>query len=260
MKNLDPIIILSPATRMGTTLVQRLLCSAEDCLIFGDTIGHEASFLLSWLSSKQFALQHQSGRHDAMLDAVLSGDTSDFIAELSPRSTGYYEQLAKVAAGPLAHCKEEALRHGRPVWGWKLAGVQPWFLQLLPMLLPKARIIHVDRDLADTARSAKAVSHFGEGADFQRFINDAVATRSALAALAGKIPLLKITLEDLQENPAETIARLEDFAGCSAIDAGVVRVKVNYPDSPLIPPADLTGDEVAYIRQFEPTPDHVLIA
>ena len=260
MKDLAPIIILSPATRMGTTLVQRLLCSAKDCLIYGDTIGNEAAFLLSWLASKQFALQHQAARHDAMLDAVLSGDTSEFIAELSPRAAGYQEQLVKVATGPLAHCRDEALQHGRPVWGWKLAGIQAWLLQLLPTMLPKARIIHIDRNLLDTARSAKAASHFGEGADFQRFIADAVAARSGLSALAAQMPVLKLGLEELLENPAQAIARLEDFAGCSAIDAGVLGVKVNHPHSPLIPPADLSGDEIAFIRQFEPAAGHVLVA
>jgi hypothetical protein len=260
VRDLDPLIILSPSTRMGTTLVQRLLCSANDCLIYGDTVGNETAFLASWLSSRQFSLESQAGRSDPMLQAVLAGDTSNFIAELTPKSDGYLQCLTSFAAAPQAHCKAEAASHGRPVWGWKLAGAQAWFVHLLPSVLPKARVIIMDRNLEDTARSAKASQHFGPGADFQRHITDAVASRAALATLSTRLPVFKLSLEDLLDDPARKIAGLEDFAGCASIDRGVLSVKVNYPHSPLRPPADLTAEEVTFIRQFEPAREHAHLA
>ncbi len=260
MKHLDPLIILSPATRMGTTLVQRLLCSAADCLIYGDTIGNEASFLACWLSSKELAMRSQAGRHDAMLAAVLAGDTSEFIAELSPQTEGMLAALERMAAGPLEHCKEEAGRHGRPVWGWKQPGVQAWFVNLLPEMLPRARVIRIDRNLEDTARSAKAAGHFTEGPDFQRYIAEAAAARTALRGLDGRLPVHDLRLEDLLADPEPALAALRDFAGCAAIDPAVLRVKVNHPHSPWVPPAALREEEISFIRQFEPSPDHALVA
>ena len=260
MKDLAPLIILSAAPRMGTTLVQRLLCSARDCLIYGDTVGNDAAFLVSWLSSKQFAIRSQAGRFDPMLEAVLAGDTSEFIADLSPESEGYLDRLEKVAAGPLIHCQAEARGHGRSIWGWKHAGAQSWFIGMLPGILPKARIICVDRDLADTVRSAKAVQLVGPGADFQRFVSETIAARSAIASLAGRLPVFNLKLQDLLEDTEKVVSDLESFAGCSRINREVISVKVNHPNSPWIPPMALTAEEEAYILQFKPRPDHAVLA
>jgi hypothetical protein len=191
---------------------------------------------------------------------VLAGDTSNFIAELTPKSDEYLQSLTTFAAAPQARCKEEATSHGRPVWGWKLAGAQAWFIQMLPSVLPKARVIVMDRNLEDTARSAKASQHFGPGADFERHITDAVASRAALATLSPRLPVFKLSLEELLDEPARMIAGLEDFAGCAPIDRSVLSVKVNHPHSPLVPPADLTAEEVAFIRQFEPAREYAHLA
>lgn len=245
---------------MGTTLVQRLLCSSRNGLIYGDTIGNEAAFFISWLSSKEFGMRNQAERSDPMLDAVLAGDTTDFIAELAPKVDGYLDELAKLATGPLAYCKAEAARHGRTVWGWKHAGAQTWLVNLLPQVLPHARIIRVDRDLKDAARSAKAVHLVGPGQDFERFVRDAAASRIALANLDGRLPVFDVALPDLLENPERVIAGMEDFTGCEAIDRRVLSVKVNHPQSPWIPPMDLSDEESAVVGQFEPSSDHARVA
>lgn len=260
MKDLAPLIVLSAAPRMGTTLVQRLLCSAGNCLIYGDSVGNDAAFFMSWLSSKQFAVTHQAQSSDLMLDGVLSGKTAEFIAELLPESGGYLASLSRMAAGPLAHCATEARGHGRPVWGWKLAGAQAWSIELLPTMLPKARVIRVDRDLADTARSAKAARMVGPGADFERFVADAAANRTALAGLTGRLPVFDLRLEDLIANPEQLISDLEAFAGCSRIDREVVAVKLNHPHSAWVPPVPLSSEEEALVRSFEPVRQHEFVA
>jgi hypothetical protein len=260
MKELDPIIILSAAPRMGTTLVQRLLCSARDCLIFGDTIGHDAAFLASYLSSKQIAIRSHAPRTDPLLQGVLGGNTAEFIADLSPPSEAHLDVLAAMAAHPLALCRDTARSHGRPVWGWKQAGAQAWFIGLLPSVFPKARVIQVDRDLAGTARSAKAAEMVGEGADFSRFIQGAHHSRQALASLSGKLPLLRIDLADLLEKPEAVISSLEDFSSCARIDRSVLSVKLNHPQGVLLPPAGLSDAEAAFIETLEPSQGHALLA
>ena len=255
MKNLDPIIILSAAPRMGTTLVQRLLCSAKDCLIFGDTIGNDAAFLISYLSSKEFAVRNHSYHSDPMLAPVLAGDVSEFIADLAPESTGYLESLSRAMAGPLEHCRDEARGHGRPHWGWKLAGAQAWMIRLLPAMMPNARIIHVDRDLVDTVRSAKTALLVGQDADFERFVAEAAANRAALAELSG-LPVLSLRLEELLADPENSIARLEQFAGISPVDRAVLAVKVNHPHLPWVAPLEISAAEEAVIRRYEPATRH----
>lgn len=245
---------------MGTTLVQRLLCSANDCLIYGDSVGNDAAFFMSWLTSKQFAIGQQAHRADPMLNGVLAGNTAEFIAELMPESEGYLGSLARCAAGPLAHCAAEARGHGRPIWGWKHAGPQAWMIGLLPTVLPKARVIRVDRHLADTMRSAKSASMVGPGADFQRFVGEALASRAALASLSGRLPVFDLRLEDLVTDTERVIAGLEDFAGCSRIDRTVATVKLNHAHSAWVPPAALSGEEEAFVHSYEPARHHELVA
>jgi hypothetical protein len=255
VRDIDPIIVLSAAPRMGTTLVQRLLCSAADCLIYGDTIGNDAAFLISYLASKELAIRNQAFHSDPMLAPVLAGDVSEFIADLSPASAGYLDSLSRSMAGPLEHCRNEARNHGRPHWGWKLAGAQTWMIRMLPAMLPKARIIHVDRDLVDTVRSAKTAGMVGEGPDFERFVADAAANRRALAELNG-LPVLHLRLEELLADPETGLGRLEEFAGISPIDRSVLAVKVNQPHSPWIAPVEISAAEEAVIRRYEPSNHH----
>lgn len=255
MKNLDPIIILSAGPRMGTTLVQRLLCSATDCLIYGDTIGNDAAFLISYLNSKQFALRNHSYHSDPMLAPVLAGGVSEFIADLAPESTGYLESLSRAMAGPLEHCRHVARDHGRPHWGWKLAGAQAWMVRQLPAMLPKARIIHVDRDLVATVRSAKTGLMIGKGADFERFVAEVAANRTALAELSG-LPVLRLRLEELLAEPENCLVRLQEFTGVSLIDRSVLTVKVNHPHSPWVAPVEISADEEAVIRRYETATHH----
>jgi hypothetical protein len=195
-----------------------------------------------------------------MLNGVLAGNTAEFIAELLPESEGYLASLARCAAGPLAHCAAEARGHGRPIWGWKHAGPQAWMIGLLPTMLPKARVIRVDRNLADTARSAKAAAMLGPGADFQRFVSDAVASRAALAGLTNRLPVFDLRLEELVADTERVVADLEAFAECSRIDRGVAAVKLNHPYSGWVPPAALSGEEEALILSSEPRRPHELVA
>lgn len=158
-------------------------------------------------------------------------------------------------AGPLEHCRDEARGHGRPHWGWKLAGAQAWMIRLLPAMMPNARIIHVDRDLVDTVRSAKTALLVGQDADFERFVAEAAANRAALAELSG-LPVLRLRLEELLADPENSIARLEQFAGISLIDRAVLAVKVNHPHLPWVAPLEISAAEEAVIRRYEPTTRH----
>ena len=128
-------------------------------------------------------------------------------------------------------------------------------IRQLPTMLPNARIIHVDRDLVDTVRSAKAAHMIGQDADFERFVAESAMNRTALAELSG-LPVLHLCLEELLAEPENNIARLERFAGVSPIDRSVLAVKVNHPHSPWIAPSEITPAEEAVIRRYAPSTRH----
>lgn len=240
---LDPLIVVSAAPRMGSTLVQRLLCSSPNCLIFGDPIGHDAAFFLSYAHSKSLAANFGQM---ASLERVLNGDLDDFIADLTPETTAYGEARLRGLKAPLELCRDTAQAAGRPVWGWKMAGAADWALRLLPHYLSRARLIWIDRPLEPTLRSAKAAGMVGGADSAREFVAAAKASHAALAELerSSAVPLLRLGLDELTGDET-AIDRLQDFSGATRIDQTLLANRVNRHGGGWTPPAELEPAELA---------------
>src|SRR5882762_4089850 len=152
----DPLIVCSPTIRSGTTLLQRLLCSARNALIYGERCGEEVEFFLKVYTSKAL-LYHGNRRHFAAgLDQVLRGEVNDWILDLMPDIDDFLEELGRSCFAWLAHFRDSAARAGRPVWGFKYPGWPPPTLRLVRQLLPRSRFLYVHRDILDCLKSARA--------------------------------------------------------------------------------------------------------
>lgn len=239
-----PVIVVSPTVRAGTTLVQRLLCSAPNTLIYGDTTGQEVEFFARYAAVRGHMLGFQQHLIAPVRQAVLAGDVSDFITPLSPALDAHKNGLRDAALTWLAACEQDAKLAGRTIWGWKQAGPDAMALSMLAAWLPEARWILVMRDLADCFRSAKAARMVQSAADAVQFRQGAEAVQAALVPLAEKA--LRIEYTEMVADPAGTIERLESFTGARGIQAGVFMTKVNQTGSTdYIPPAILTDEEAA---------------
>ena len=244
----SPVIVVSPAVRAGTTLVQRLLCSAPNTLVYGDTVGQEMEFFAKYATVKEQMLRFQESGAAPMRAAVLAGDTSDFITPLAPPVSVHVAGLRAAAQAWLNTCAEDAAAAGREVWGWKMAGADAMTLPRLAAWFPDARWIWVQRDLADCFRSAKAANMVADVPDAEQFAAAAVASASAFEPIAPAALVLDYAL--MVADPARTVQALEDFTGARGIDADVFKVRVNQPGQTVtVPPAALTaGEEAALMR------------
>lgn len=239
-----PVIVISPNVRAGTTLVQRLLCSAPNALVYGDLVGQEMEFFAKYASVKEQMMGFQAVNLAPVRRAVLAGDTDDFITSLAPEPTRYLAGFKDAALAWLKGCQEEATAAGRPVWGWKLAGADAMALTTLATWLPEARWIWVERDPADCFRSAKAAGMFKGAADAAHFAHAAHAARAAFAPLASQALLLDF--QTMTADPTGTIRRLEAHTGAQGISERVFSVRVNTPGSlTCTPPAALSPEEAA---------------
>ncbi len=240
----SPVIVMSPAVRAGTTLVQRLLCSAPNTLIYGDTAGQEVEFFARYAAIKTQVLYSQQQMTAPVRSAVLAGDVSDFITPLAPALSAHIEGLRDAAMAWLRACEKDAQSAARPVWGWKLAGADAVALASLAQWFPEARWVWVTRDLADCYRSAKAAGMVHSAADAVNF------RRSAEAALTAFTPLesraLHLNYEAMVSDPEGTVRLLETHTGAAGIDAAVFAKRVNQTGSVVcVPPADLSPEESA---------------
>lgn len=68
----SPILVVSPALRAGTTLLQRLLCSAPNTLIQGDLVGQEMEFFAKYDTPKKQMMRLQEGQIAPVRNAALT--------------------------------------------------------------------------------------------------------------------------------------------------------------------------------------------
>jgi hypothetical protein len=240
----SPVIVISPAVRAGTTLVQRLLCSAPNTLIYGDLTGQEMDFLAKYVYSRQQMLAHHESLAGPQREVVRAGGTDEFLTALTPSPTMQHRQWRDAALAWLRGCEEDAAAQGRSVWGWKLAGVDGFALSTLAAWLPEARWIWVRRKIEDCFRSAKA-AHMAEGTEGARqfFLQAEHSTRMWQAA--GMKHRLELDYHAMLADPAGTVQRLEAFTGASGIDPAVFGRKINDIGARWNPPASLTPEENA---------------
>ena len=73
VSSLDPIIVTSPTIRSGTTLLQRLLCSSGNALVYGEECGKDLELFLQLYASKVTMYAHSRQRFSSRLEGVLGG-------------------------------------------------------------------------------------------------------------------------------------------------------------------------------------------
>ncbi len=169
MSTFNPVFIASPIRRSGTTLLQRLFCSAPNTLIYGENCANENQFFSNIYSSKQLFFQHNSGARDNMLQKVLDGDANEWIADLMPEMGPYMEALKKSCFSLFDHYQQFAESKGRPIWGMKMAEWHPSSWQQLQGLFPDSRLVYIHRNLRDSVRSAKRVNMVQSLQEIQQF-------------------------------------------------------------------------------------------
>jgi len=248
-----PTIIVSSSPRAGSTLVQRLLCSSSNTIIYGDPVGQEIEFLVTYAETKKHFYAQNAARIDPLRKAVLAGDDLRFIASMMPERHKVERALESVVGKWIDACSQDASEAGREFWGWKVAGGNPFVIGLLPQWFPEARIITLTRDLADVVKSAKADGHFRCEDGLKHFCESWISGEEAINALRATRGdrVLALDFSDMIHNQMDTIRRLEEFTGARDILADVFLRKINHPDSDVhIPPADLTDWEQGVVDRF----------
>ncbi|MEM8906828.1 MAG: sulfotransferase [Bacteroidota bacterium] len=257
--HLHPVLIASPVRRSGTTLLQRLLCSAPNALIYGENCANELQIFSNILLSKQLFFQSSSAVRDELLERVLAGEVNDWIADLMPPMAGYQAALQKSCLSIFEHYQQFAQEQGRNVWGMKMAEWHPSSLQQLQQLLPQSRLLYIHRPLADCVRSAKRVNMVQGTAEIQQFSQ---TYRQFLDFVEQQYPhqRLLVDYERLLAQPELVVSEIEAFTGAKGIQISVLQERINTFKSDLqrdpsgqgyLNPVDLTAEEKAIVDHWE---------
>lgn len=227
MRELDPILLTSPTVRSGTTLLQRLLCSAGNTLVYGEEVGKDLDLQLQVLAAREQVYTHQRAAFADRLARVLAGGQDDWLVDLMPDIDGYLAALRQGALAGLANCRDHAAGVGRPVWGFKYPGWPPPLMQLLQRALPRTRTVYVIRDLGDTLRSAKTWLGLKADADTEAFCGQWRDHVRFMREWAREHPVLLLRHEALLAAPGDTVAALQAFLPIGAVDTGLLARRIN---------------------------------
>ncbi len=256
--DLDPLIITSPMPRSGTTLLQRLLCSAPNALIYGERAAQELEFFLNIHAYKVQEYRLRRDANDRLLARVLQGHVNDWILELTPDTDGYLYAMQKAAFAGIAYCRDFAVAQGRPLWGFKYPAWSPAALRMLRRLMPRARLLFIARDLMPALRSAKAQHMIDTPQQLREQCQAWMSGMSYIMELDDDPCVMAIRYEDLVQKPEETLEGISAFTGADGMDLSVLKHRINiWPGQQFavestdgyIAPEELTDDEIRIIGQ-----------
>jgi hypothetical protein len=251
-----PIIVTSPTSRCGTTLVQRLLSSADNALIYGEEIGLQMQVLTGWFTGQLRFLERTGQAMDIEFEQALARTLADWRPGLMPPSPimlkAWIETYYQMPVTLMHHAQSIS----RPIWGFKRPTFSRDTIKGFLALLPQAKIIYVFRNPLDVVKSAKARKFINTQKELVAFCAEWAKNMSEVAELAQDNRVLFLKYESMLEQRDEHVQLLELFTGAENIDAGVFGLKLNtykgsydegYAPDQYIPPARLTKSERAAV-------------
>ncbi len=224
---LAPVIVTAPSSRCGTTLVQRLLTASANGFVYGEEVGHQIRTVTIWLVGLLRRFHETGPLGDQDFARALAGTLTDWRPGLTAPAevmrAGWvetYYQLPKALA-------DYSRQVGRPVWGFKLPGLDRDTLKALLSLMPRARVIYLVRNLADVLKSAKGRRFVASEDDVARFCADWARNLRESIDLADDPRVLFVRYEDLVALPQASLPLLEQFTGAQGLDARTFELKLN---------------------------------
>ena len=237
---LAPVIVTAPTARCGTTLVQRLLCTGDNSFLYGEEVGLHIRTLTGFLISLIQQFERGGATADAEFARALSGDQANWSPGLMPPTQVMMKAWTETYYQIPAALADYGQSIDRPIWGFKGPDYARDMLKAFLMLMPKARIIYVFRDLGEALMSAKARRFVTNDEEVAAFCAKWATNMREVGDLRADARVLFLKYEDLIAEPAAAVVAIEAFTGASGLKAEVFDVKVN----------TFKGDEA---RGFSPT-------
>lgn len=146
----EPVFLLATGWRTGSTLMQRVLVTDSNLILWGEPHGRMGflSRLGDLLASFDQAIAPEEVILDAKTDTMLAGE---WIANLYPPTSVIRQALQSMVYDWLAHPAKEL---GYTRWGMKEVRLGYAEAALLLWLFPKAKFVVITRDPYDSYRSA----------------------------------------------------------------------------------------------------------
>jgi hypothetical protein len=223
-----PVFIFSSGQRAGSTLLQRLLNSCREVLIWGEHGGYLSGLLWNYRT-----LLDWEKRQSHYRKVFLNEGYDTFVPNLMPESEEIRDSLVLHLYGLFGL---PAVKLGRSTWGFKEVRYGADIALHLQECFPDARFIHLTRNVVDCLISMK---RWEEAEDIQwerswtkKSISDWEAINRSFYQLGSQFShLLSVKYEQVVADPAGFIRQLAGFLEMreGSFDARVFNNRIHGP-------------------------------
>ncbi len=256
VKQVSPVFVIAPTARNGITLIQRLLNSSRQIIVYGEDGELLEQMPLRILSKINHIMECGASRRLAR-EIFFTRTTEFWTSNLSPDDMQYLQVMLNNFFSFVLFYQQWSAGQGFRRWGIKqpLTSLLP--LNLFREFLINARFLYVYRNLFDVARSAKARGWIKSPDDLvvlaQRWQDNLLPLLES-----PQEQVLVLRYEDLVADQETHIRKIEEFTGITNIDRNVMKRKINtFPgkiekgESPnqYIEPEQLTDEESAVLYE-----------
>jgi len=138
MQKETPIFVLGSSQRTGSTLLQRLLNSSPQVMIWGEHLAHLSGFLREFEVLRDWGKRHADERKNLLLEGY-----DIFAPNIMPEEYELVDAARIYIAGIFGL---PAAKLGRPIWGFKEVRYGAQMALFLQECFPQARFIHLTRN------------------------------------------------------------------------------------------------------------------
>ncbi|GAB4515774.1 MAG: hypothetical protein Tsb0019_14780 [Roseibium sp.] len=228
-----PILITSPTTRSGTTLLQRLVTSSENGICYGEFAGRRIAELCEFVHREMVLIQNNEERQAVEWNNVFSGHLDYWMVGLD--LPGDFGKHALVGALKFyrQHYDEATRILEKEVWGVKVPKLEFTKVVGIADLINDLKCIYIYRNPFDVIKSQKSSGWISTRQELIEACVEWVKNTDVIAALKRKnfqnLPemLHVVQYEDLVLDPESNIRAIEAFAGLRGIRREVADKKVN---------------------------------
>ena len=251
----SPILVASPTTRSGTTLLQRLITSSENGICYGEFCGRRIVELCEFAHRELLLVQHNKERQAHEWTNVLGGNVDYWMVGLDLPDDFASHALAGAVKFYKQHYDEGSRTVGKEIWAAKVPKLS--FQQIVKVsdLINDLKCIYIFRNVFDVIKSQKSKGWITSKPKLVAACEEWFANTEVVATLKRNnfenLPAMMhvIEYEQLVADPAGHIAGIEAFTGLRGIRSEVANTKVN---AWISKPGDTGAPESAYL-----TPGHL---
>lgn len=258
LQKCTPILITAPTARCGTTLLQRLINSSRQAIIYGENAHFTETAPTALYAALQFMVADPAA-HAAMEAArnrLADGETEFWSNAALPPMMVYGALMIDAFYRAIDFYDADARKGGFEIWGMKFPLGRIETIRQLLAFLPRLRVVIVYRDVVDCVASAKSRGFVSDDGQIHEFCDQWARNMGWIETLEGP-EVSVVRYETLVGSPADGLSRLARFLQIEGMNPAVMERRINTFErdsgpgesaSGYLSPTALTDEELKIVR------------